>query len=80
MKRTSIDVAVDGRCMTAGTIRLRFGPHYMVEVTVDPVTGKTTFTCVRTHHGYQMDASTINGQLEQIIEEIVQRHPEYRFD
>lgn len=80
MKRTAIEMVVDGRRMVAQTVRLMFGPHFRVEITVDSVTGETAFTCVRTHHGYRTDASAINGPLEQIIEETVQRHPEYRID
>ena len=80
MKRTAIELIIDGRVVAAQSVQATFGPHYRVEITTDPVTGETAFTCVRTHHGYEVDASDINGPLERIIEETVQRHPEYRVD
>ena len=56
-------------------VRLVFGPHYFVELhrgSGDAV----TFVLGATHHGFKADASEVSGELEQIIQEIRQRHPD----
>ena len=55
------------------TIRIRFGPHYIVEVHDDR--SSVTFTLVATHHGFTADASQVGGELEDVIQEVRSAHP-----
>ena len=55
------------------TVRIRFGPHYIVEVRDDR--SKVTFTLVATHHGFTADASQVDGELEDIIQEVRRARP-----
>jgi hypothetical protein len=58
--------------------RIRFGPHYLVEVRKDR--GTVSFVLVATHHGFKADASEVDGELERIIEEVRRAHPETTVD
>jgi hypothetical protein len=60
-------------------VRLVFGPHYFVEVTVD-ADEKVSFTVGATHHGFRADASKVSGELETFIEEIRRAHRENKVD
>jgi len=53
--------------------RIRFGPHYVVEV--QKVGAGVAFTLLATHHGFRADASEVDGELEQIIDEVRGGHP-----
>lgn len=55
------------------TVRIRFGPHYIVEVRDDR--SKVTFTLVATYHGFTADASQVGGELEDIIQEVRHGRP-----
>ena len=59
-------------------VRIVFGPHYFVELT-DTENG-LSFSVGATHHGITADASEIDGELEQIINELRNTHPENRID
>lgn len=59
-------------------VRIVFGPHYFVELRskgdgVDFVLGAT-------HHGFRADASKVNGELESIINEVRDSHPDLLVD
>ncbi len=55
-------------------VRLVFGPHYFVELQLQP-SGGVDFVVGATHHGFKADASQVNGELERIIQEIRAKHP-----
>ena len=57
---------------------IRFGPHFVARVHDDGE--KVTFGLVYTHHGFRVDASEINGELETLINEIRASHPELGVD
>ena len=56
------------------SVRVRFGPHFIARVRDHG--GKVTFQLAYTHHGFEADASELNGALERIIDEIRASHPE----
>jgi hypothetical protein len=58
--------------------RIRFGPHYLVEVKDDG--SSVSFTLVATHHGFTADASGVGSELELIIEEVRRAHPDSAVD
>lgn len=59
-------------------VRLVFGPHYFIELRRE---GKgVTLYLGATHHGFKADASQVNGELEQIINEIREAHPQNTID
>ena len=60
-------------------VRLVFGPHYFVNLDLEP-SGKVSFVLGATHHGFKADASEVNGELEKIIYEIRTSHPENTAD
>lgn len=59
-------------------VRIVFGPHHFLEV--DSQGEKTSFVVGYTHHGFRADASDPSGPLERIIDEVRERHPEWRVD
>jgi hypothetical protein len=59
-------------------ISLAFGPHHFLEVEIK--NGKTLFRVGATHHGFEADASEVSSELERIVEEIRQSHPEATID
>jgi hypothetical protein len=58
--------------------RIRFGPHFVLQVRDEQ--RKVMFELVYTHHGFRADASALDGELEQIINEIRSSHPEAAID
>jgi hypothetical protein len=75
----SIDV--DHEVDSAGhvvAVRIRFGPHHLVEVR--KAGGTTSFLVVSTHYGFRVDASEVGGELDQVIGEIRERHPDPAVD
>jgi hypothetical protein len=60
------------------SVRLVFGPHYFAELIAEE--GRMTFRLGATHHGFQADASEVDGELEKLIYEIRDRHPETMID
>jgi hypothetical protein len=54
-----------------------FGPHYFVGVEIED--GKVNYYMGATHHGFKADASQVNGELEQFIDELKARHPDSTF-
>ena len=59
-------------------VRLVFGPHYFVELYREE-TG-VSFVLGATHHGFKADASEVGGELERLINEVRQAHPENMVD
>lgn len=67
---------------TKGTykkVRIVFGPHYFLELH-GKKGGAVSFILGATHHGFEADASEVNGQLERIIEEVRRAHPDTAVD
>ena len=60
-------------------VRVVFGPHYFFEAWVRDDGG---VDCVlgATHHGFRADASIPGGELERIIYEAREAHPELTVD
>ncbi len=54
-------------------VRLAVGPHYFVELHRKDQDG-VEFAIGATRHGFRADASEVNGELEQIINEMRERH------
>ena len=60
-------------------VRLVFGPHHFVDLHrreddgVDVVMGTT-------HHGFRADASVVDSELERIISEVREAHPDLMVD
>jgi hypothetical protein len=59
-------------------VRIVFGPHHFVELVARK--SKLSFAVGYTHHGFRVDASEVNGELEQIINELRNAHPERAID
>lgn len=60
-------------------VRLVFGPHYFLELHA-PAGGGVEFLLGATHHGFRADASEVNGELEHIIREVRESHPQSTID
>jgi hypothetical protein len=60
------------------SIRIVFGPHYFLDVVQEK--DKVSFAVGYTHHGFKADASKVDSELEQIIEEIRRSHPDKAID
>ncbi len=63
---------------TARAVRIRFGPHHMIYIKASG--GVTTFEIVMTHHGVRLDASELNGELEQAISRLRELLPDKQID
>lgn len=74
----TIDVEKD-KDGTIKDVRLVFGPHYFVEL-YRRDNDEVEFSLGATHHGFRADASQVNGELEKIINEIRERHPDKSID
>lgn len=73
-KNPPIDVHVEReRTGQITSASIRFGPHYMAQVIDDG--GNTTFQLVSTHHGFAVDASELDGELERLIDDVRASHP-----
>ena len=59
-------------------LRIVFGPHYFLEIHEEK--GKLEFILGATQHGFKADASEVNGELEGMINEIKEGHPNNLFD
>jgi len=59
-------------------LKVNFGPHYFVDIFEKD--GKATFVLGATHHGFMVDASEVNGELEKIIYEVREGHPDKAVD
>lgn len=55
-------------------VRIVFGPHYFLELHAD-AKGRVTFVLGATHHGFKADASEVGGELERMVGEIREAHP-----
>jgi hypothetical protein len=60
-------------------VRVVFGPHYYVELHSDKA-DRVTFVLGATHHGFKADASMVGGELERIINELREAHPDNAVD
>ncbi len=60
-------------------VRILFGPHYFIEL--NSTDGEhVQFTLGMTHHGFTADASSVDGELESLINEIRNAHPDKKVD
>ncbi|MGD1001264.1 MAG: hypothetical protein ABSA67_11270 [Candidatus Brocadiia bacterium] len=59
-------------------LRVAFGPHYSLHLQVER--GKPKFTVRASHHGVELDASEINGQLEKAIDKLRAAYPASQVD
>ena len=50
-----------------------FGPHHFLDLRIDQ-DGKIKFAIGCTHHGFEADASELDSELEQIINEVRENH------
>jgi hypothetical protein len=60
-------------------VRLVFGPHHFVELHRRE-DGGVDFVMGATHHGFRADASIVDSQLEGIINEVREAHPDLTVD
>ena len=77
--RTELEVTIDGKHQSARDIEISFGPHFVLELR-HPEGGAPLLKLVATHHGFQADASKVDGDLEQIIELVRKMRPESKVD
>lgn len=61
------------------SMRVVFGPHYFIKLMSKEEQG-LDFVLGATHHGFRADASEVNGQLEEIINEVRHGHPDLLVD
>jgi len=60
-------------------VRLVFGPHHFVELHRRD-DGGVDFVMGTTHHGFLADASVADSELERIIKEVREAHPDLTVD
>jgi len=66
-----LDVETDqGRVDSPKWVRVVFGPHHFVEIYPDD--GRVMFRLGATHHGICLDASDVDGDLENVIDNLRQ--------
>ena len=76
IREPEIDRGKDGE---VERLRIVFGPHYFIELDAGPE-GAVELRLGFTHHGFSADASAVNGQLEEIISEVRDKHPDLLVD
>jgi hypothetical protein len=64
---------------TCTHLRVVFGPHYFMELDAGS-DGKVNLILGATHHGFRADASEVGGDLEGLINEIRDAHPDQAID
>jgi len=47
------------------SLQIKFGPHFYVNI--DSMTDKIIFNMGATHHGFTVDATKVDGELEKVI-------------
>jgi len=60
-------------------VRLVFGPHHFVDLRRRE-DGGVDFVMGTTHHGFLADASIVGSELEGIINEVREAHPDLTVD
>ena len=60
-------------------VRLVFGPHHFVDLHRRE-DGGVEFVMGATHHGFLADASIVDSELEGIISEVREAHPDLTVD
>lgn len=70
IRRLEVKKTEDGKIVHVGLI---FGPHHFLDVRIDKE-GEVKFSMGCTHHGFEADASEVEGELYQLIEE-TRRNP-----
>jgi hypothetical protein len=58
-------------------VQVLFGTNYFLEIEENE--GKVSFLLGAHHEAFKADASEAEGQLEQLIREIMEKHPECVF-
>ena len=59
-------------------VQVLFGTNYFLEVNEDD--GRLSFLLGVHHEAFEVDASEVHGELEKIIKETIERHPDNVFD
>lgn len=59
-------------------VAVGFGPHYFIDIMLDEE-GVLKLYLGATHHGFGAAANEVNGQLERIVNEVMNSHPEISF-
>lgn len=60
-------------------VYVQFGPHYFVDIMPNE-NGDLTLYMGATHHGFKARATDVGGELEGIIYEIRDKHPDLSID
>lgn len=60
-------------------VYVQFGPHYFIDIMPNEI-GDLTIYLGATHHGFKARATDVGGELEDIIYEIRDKHPDLSFD
>ena len=58
-------------------VQVLFGTNYFLEIVEND--GRVEFLLCAHHTGFKADASELQGELQQYISEVQQRHPESAF-
>ncbi len=61
------------------SVKIIFGPHFFADIFFDS-NNKLKFALGYTHHGFIADATEVNGELEKIIEDVRNTHPDKKID
>jgi hypothetical protein len=59
------------------SIAFAFGPHHFVQVDIEG--GRVHCAIGATHHGIRADAAEVNGEFEQLVDELKRSHPDKSF-
>jgi hypothetical protein len=76
IRSVGIETGNDGRITR---LTASFGPHHYFTVSTTKK-GRVRFRLCYKHHGFESDASEVNGDLEKIIETIRKAHPKTTVD
>ena len=76
IREADVQTAADG---VIANVRLVFGPHHFVDLRRRE-DGGVDFVMGTTHHGFLADASIVNSELEGIINEVREAHPDLTVD
>lgn len=60
-------------------VYVQFGPHYFIDLLPNE-SDELTLYLGATHHGFNARAIEVNDELERIIYEVREKHPELSFD
>lgn len=76
IEKPLIELDEDGKIKRVYVV---FGPHYFIDIMPNE-SGKLTLYLGATHHGFNANATEVGGELEKVIYEIREAHPELTID